>query len=667
MRFVYLFLVLMMVGVVSAQGNITNLIVSQPLPDFVAGDFISTVFSFDYPDLSSVYSGQVEGAPLVFVVNISSNDSLYPVWKGDFVLDGSLRSFDNFVFSDYEFDCFEDSFSVNCPYCPFDVGEIPNGTFYCTDAGFFRLGLGSENVVTLNVLSDVALWPGSYNYSVGLFYPERNWTMLVVSPAVPDGLNGWYVSEPIFTLVNGEADEIFYQWDSGDVYLYGSPFGLENILNAPPIESAGILDLNWWANVSCEIEGKMNRSFRVDLISPVFDDLLPVPDDVVYDFAPEIGAYLDEVYQGNSGINVSSLIVKVDGVDVSEEVNVSVDELDAFFSFVPDWNLSFGEHKVYVYVEDNAGWASSVSWFFDVGGFGSGFNMSVNSPLDGLSDSRRVRFNVTTTEEVEKIEYINYADGRRARWRRLCRDCEEYGFSRKKTKSLREGNNTLGFRAIDEFGFVVEENVSVFVDSKKPRISRVLPRRNKFTNGSGFYVKFREENPVRLSVFYNESLNLSLENCSEDGRYMECWFDFNLSSHDPARQGSNGASGEIEYRFEMEDIVGNVVSSKLTRVNVDTTAPVLENNDSFWEQGLDRKARYVYFDLNISEENLDEVNYVYNDTRGWLREKRLCSRLRGGVCEKRKSFRRGEVLLGVRIVDEAGNFVFEEIGLEVDY
>ncbi|MFH0712095.1 MAG: lamin tail domain-containing protein [archaeon] len=495
----------------------------------------------------------------------------------------------------------------------------------------------------------------SYNGSVWNF-AVRNLTYLGVNPWPVNGLNGWFVTSPIFNLVeDGLGGNVYYQWDSDDVYLYGVPFGLENIPNGEPV-TAGTLGLNWWTDFGvCGNETKNSQTFYIDLTDPYVNGLWPAPDDVIYENRPTIYSYIDEVYQSNSGVNLSSVVMKVDGVIVNASV-IGVGEIDAEVSYLPTENLSEGRHNVSVYAVDNAGRVGHEFWEFDVGN-ASLFFMNVYSPVDGNYNSRRVEFNLTTSEEVAKIEYINYNDSR-PRWRMLCRDCEEYGFLKKKTKSLGEGENILGLRATSYEGLVVEESVSVFIDSKAPKISKTLPKRNRYTNGSGFYVKYTEENPVRLSVFYNASLNLSFENCSEIGSYKECWFDLNLSEH-------NG--DEIEYRFEIEDVVGNVVSSRPTKVNVDTTAPVVENNDSFWQQGIGRYARYIYFNLNISEDNLGEVSYLYVDSKNVTRERSLCNRLRDGICEKRVSFRKGDFLMSVSIVDEAGNSIAYPINYLIDY
>lgn len=158
---------------VSAQGNVTNVILNQPLPDFVAGDEVQTTFSFNYPGVSGIYPNQVDDAPLIIFVNITSNDGDYPVWKGDFEVSGNLSVESNF-FADreYDFECYENDFTLASPFSHVEITDINAGEFYCTNNDLLMLLLKSENEVTLNVKSHPALYPGDYNFSIGLFYPE---------------------------------------------------------------------------------------------------------------------------------------------------------------------------------------------------------------------------------------------------------------------------------------------------------------------------------------------------------------------------------------------------------------------------------------------------------------------------------------------------------------
>ena len=84
----------------------------------------------------------------------------------------------------------------------------------------------------------------------------------------------------------------------------------------------------------------------------------------------------------------------------------------------------------------------------------------------------------------------------------------------------------------------------------------------------------------------------------------------------------------------------------------------MNNNDSFYTND----SRYIYFTLNITEDNFDEVVLSYNDSRrGRVKEKRLCNRIKDGVCEKKFRYRDYYDNLTLIIRDEAGNSWTEEI------
>ncbi|MBU2633927.1 MAG: right-handed parallel beta-helix repeat-containing protein [Nanoarchaeota archaeon] len=274
-----------------------------------------------------------------------------------------------------------------------------------------------------------------------------------------------------------------------------------------------------------------------------------------------------------------------------------------------------------------------------------------NSPINNtIYSSRRILFDITATEKLAKIEYIDYTD-RRPRWKPLCSKCDSY----KREKSFTEGEHEIVVRCTPYFGDDEIHEMEFTNDYKPPRISKTSPSRNSYTNGSGFYVKYREDNPVRVSVNYNPTVDLDLEGCVKDGRYEECYVDLNLSDYD---------GEEIEYYFVVEDIAGNMDESRKVKVKVDTTPPVLNNPNSFWEQGTGRYSKYLYFDMDITEENFDEVRYYYEDSRERIRDTRLCSRLRDGECVKRRRMGSGEIPLRIEILDEAGNGVWEEIEFE---
>ena len=637
--------IILALPLLSAQGNITNLVLNQPLPNFTAGETVNTTFGFDYPNWSWLYSQQEDNALLVLVVNISSNNSNYPVWKGDFKLWGAMNKINNF-------ECFENNFSIVHSCSPNETIEIPNGTYYCTNGSFLGMKLDSHNEIFLNVKSHPALWPGKYNFSIGFFHLERGRTNLTVFPPFPDGNNGWYVTKPLFTLENPNAINIWYRWDSIADKLYNGSFGLENIPNAPPIESAGVLDLNWWSDM-CGGESIQEKIFYVDLKDPLISNLFPLNNSIVYSNPrPLISAYLDEVYQSNSGINKNSIIMKVDGNIVGTSV-IDAGSIDAIVNYLPSADLSEGTHNVSVYIEDNAGRNSSLEWFFYFNSSVSPLILTVNLPLSEIYESKRVSFNVSASRKVNKMEYINWND-KKPKWKQLCRNCNEYGLIRKKFILLNEGENDIAIRAVNGYGYMDEKNVSLFIDSKKPKISKILPRRNNVINGSEFYIKYSEDNLKEVSVVWNPVE--VLQDCNESGINKECSVGINLSLYD---------GKWIDYYFNVSDIVRSV-QSRETRVLVDTTLPVLKVYLPFNKTGNESYGRKISFNITISE----DVNLEYYD-KSDARPKwtRICTRCNEYGFDKVKTilFKKGVHDILIRAVDKAGNSDTKEIEFKVDY
>ena len=119
---------------------------------------------------------------------------------------------------------------------------------------------------------------------------------------------------------------------------------------------------------------------------------------------------------------------------------------------------------------------------------------------------------------------------------------------------------------------------------------------------------------------------------------------------------------QTQFSFE-EPIFENtqvyVDESKPRELEVDTTDPVI-NEFSYPIDG-----RIVNFFFNITETNFDEIEY-YDRTDNNPRWRQLCSRLKNGICEKRKAFRRGHHNIDISVLDEAGNAVGQNIEFDID-
>jgi len=197
--------VLMMGLVLAAPNNVTDLI----LEDFVAGGTSIATFSFDYLESEE---NLPEGS-LVLRVNMSSIDSDYPVWKGDFSMGGIVEQFASW--NNWGRDkvtplqCLEEEeiefLNGNGPIYTHKDGAA--GIFYCYDPSNYLdvLDLNRRDDVTLEISSHQALYPGGYRMSVELMELERD-----ASPPVMDlVLDGF---------IFGENDTIPIRLNVSDMY-----------------------------------------------------------------------------------------------------------------------------------------------------------------------------------------------------------------------------------------------------------------------------------------------------------------------------------------------------------------------------------------------------------------------------------------------------------------
>jgi len=90
--------------------------------------------------------------------------------------------------------------------------------------------------------------------------------------------------------------------------------------------------------------------------------------------------------------------------------------------------------------------------------------LTIYHPLNRTIYPRRVPFNITINENnPDSLLYIDYSD-RRPQNKTLCRECNDYGFTRPKTKLFSEGNHTIEFIALDKVGNINKQIVTFEVN-----------------------------------------------------------------------------------------------------------------------------------------------------------------------------------------------------------
>jgi len=275
---------------------------------------------------------------------------------------------------------------------------------------------------------------------------------------------------------------------------------------------------------------------------------------------------------------------------------------------------------------------------------------------DGGVYSDKKQYVRATVDKVSDWYVKNYAK-RNCDWDRLCKDtttCYE-------DIKFQEGENRIIIKAIaNSNGLSDEKELVITIDSKDPRVKKTYPKKG-FANGV-FEVEFKEMNPKSLILYYGGKeriVNLSTE-CRLGTKKKVYSFTKAKGRHfcsvDVGRENIEDLDGKrIYYWFTLTDVANTVDSSKRRSLQVDISPPDITNNPFYTIDG-----EKVYFNIAITEKNLDEVTYSYW-YKGRLKEKRLCSKLKNGKCEKKVKFKEGHHIVDIHVLDEAGNAIAERI------
>jgi hypothetical protein len=252
-----------------------------------------------------------------------------------------------------------------------------------------------------------------------------------------------------------------------------------------------------------------------------------------------------------------------------------------------------------------------------------------------------------TTNKISSIYLTDNIDGEQVN---LCPNCN----SVKKSKTFNKGFNNITIMAVSGFD-IKYTSITFTIDNDKPRITKVEPISNKFADGN-FIVNYDESSVKNVKLYYGEYNNgdykldiydsvVALSGCGS-GKKQTCSTNVNLGSYDGKLLG---------YWFEIEDLAGNRVKSRYTKVNVDKTFPVI-NSLNYTIKGT-----AVKFALNITEKNLYKVEYADFGDAGDGRTRTMCSSLsKGNLCNKQLGFKRGDHEVVIYVTDKVGNMVSSE-------
>lgn len=360
-------MVFLMVGVVSAGENrtlygATNISIPSGV---VAGSSFEASFSFDYLDNHV----NPENSPLIVQLNFTSNDSAYPVWRNDFRVSGRVEKSALWGFIPLPTVYFEcNNSETQTIEHPLDAQTVQadNGTFYCYNSAG-DLELEERDLITLDIVSHQAIYPGSYNLSAQMFYltDER-------APFVN------ITNKNVFDLYYREIDnvEILATISDGSTIVdkWGEAFlGYEN-WTVPFIEMASG-DYRFSRDTPVDIVENDYKLFvfAKDEYNNTGNDSVTLKIDLT---APNI-SLIQPSSNSTYGEN-DSLVIKVGAVDIKAGLDNStvmyrISEV-VNGSFCPDSGVILGDYSCY-----NSGWVAD----WNLGDFETEINISGSDFVSG--------------------------------------------------------------------------------------------------------------------------------------------------------------------------------------------------------------------------------------------------------------------------------------------
>lgn len=270
--------------------------------------------------------------------------------------------------------------------------------------------------------------------------------------------------------------------------------------------------------------------------------------------------------------------------------------------------------------------------------------INILSPIDQkYYDSRKVKIELRTNEPSA----VYYKDNMLGyNWKRFSNQIMYYN----NTLNFKEGINNITFKAMDRFGNTNYVTRVFYVDSKKPKISKVSY--NKYFNGN-VSIEINEQNLKSVILYYGDlsssyAIELTSDKCIYNNSKYRCDYNINLKDY---------KNTSMQYYFKVEDKPGHVIISKNYDTIIDRTNPLINNPNNLFTIN----SNIVTFKINISEENFNSA-YLIDENNKTIK---LCTKIYNGICEKKISFSKKEYNFRLIADDLAKNKIEQRINFTV--
>ena len=460
-----------------------------------------------------------------------------------------------------------------------------------------------------------------------------NGTLLFINPALPNGLNDWYTTNPSIELKTNRDGYINYKWDELVPLVYTGQFSASQVL---PIGGKQII--KYWSSdiANSTIEPQKNFTLKLDVTNPRIISTYPINNSLISNVNPLISARMDDIYFDNSQINKSTIMLVFDDYLINHSVSGNSTVNITYLAS----NISNGMHNVSVTAIDYAGNTGSYKWTFGIDL--SPISLSINNPANTSYNDGSLIVNISTSKNADIYKSLDNSS-----YLKLCSSCQDF----QKIFSFSEGSHFFSVKAVNGASMEDIKNVSFFIDTIMPQVISTIPEKSEFVSEGNFSIIYKEINLKSITLNYRPNTSSGYSNVSlacipsKDAKTQQCSTLLNLT-------GFNGLG--LEYYFELSDGLNEINSSRIN-FDADTAIPSIIINSPAASSNYSKKQIL----LDISANELATLSYIDNET-----EIALCRNCKS--FNNTKSFKDGLHNFTLIATDKAGNRNSDNFNIFID-
>lgn len=315
--------------------------------------------------------------------------------------------------------------------------------------------------------------------------------------------------------------------------------------------------------------------FTIAIQPPVITNLQPANQSTIGDTTPVISAS----YSDDTGIDVGSVVLTVDAVDVTTQATVT----QSGVLYVPSTPLSDGTHTVFLSVADTDMRVATETWSFTIDSIPPTTSLTIAGPnyTDGLEKvyvSSSTLFSLTAEDAagIEAIWYLYHASGEPEPAYSLY--MSEFSISSSKP----DGIIYIKYKSMDDFGNEELPNIQeVRLDNTPPVTSISIGNPSHVDSGITYITS-----TTSVTFFkddFGSAVSETWYRIFKDGVVEVDW-----TLHSTGSVFLSGDDGPREIRVKSIDVLGNEEDEVVEVVNLDNSPPsssIIMGTPSFGDSG----------------------------------------------------------------------------------